>query len=396
MAKNIQFIYFTGFFVAIALIANTFFFDVTAVSIACSLMLLLILSYLYKHGNGLPESTLQKKQTSHELSSSNELIQTSLQEVSTVVAQQISVVENELNRTNTLVRDAVEGISSSFKHLQSLSSQQQHMMGQVISKQQGINSQEGLSLENFVIDSSKTLEEFVNVIITTSKQSLQAMTYTDDMSSQLEGIFDLLSEVESLASQTNLLALNAAIEAARAGEAGRGFAVVATEVRALSVNSTELNNDIRQEISKAQNIISNLKSAVEEMASADMTSTLESKENVSGMVTHIGQMTTDNNQLLAELARLAPEIDTTVATGVRSLQFEDLTSQALNSVQHNLDSLNELSQRLSRINLFESDHLAQLNELLALCKTTVETNNQHNENRSVSQESMDEGDVELF
>ena len=98
------------------------------------------------------------------------------------------------------------------------------------------------------------------------------------MIAQFDSIFSLLGQVENLANQTNLLALNAAIEAARAGEAGRGFAVVANEVRELSINSTELNEDIRNKISGAQGIISQLRTSVESMASADMTPTLKAKE----------------------------------------------------------------------------------------------------------------------
>ncbi|PKG81810.1 chemotaxis protein [Colwellia sp. 75C3] len=327
----------------------------------------------------------------------DELIHSVIYELQQFIHQEIKIVEKELERTKMLVADAVTGISESFKELQNLSDDQQQMIQLLISHSGNMEDGQGGSLESFVTDSNKTLDDFVGVIINTSKQSLETMTYTDDMVAQFDSIFKLLSQVEGLASQTNLLALNAAIEAARAGEAGRGFAVVANEVRSLSVGSTKLNEDIRTEINSAKEIIAKLRGSVETMASADMTSTLEAKDKMTVMMSHVEDVNNQTTQSVEELAIIAPKITEAVNIGVRSLQFEDLTRQSLESLQMNVSSLHEISDALATF--VKNPNVAVHQQLISLkttCQQVYQVTQQAEDSRSVKQLNMDEGEIDLF
>jgi len=312
--------------------------------------------------------------------------------------QEIEIIENEIGRTKGLVEEAVGGISDCFKHLEGLSAEQQEMIRVLIKSSTSFEHEnEESNLENFVAQSNHTLDNFVSVIINTSKQSLETMNYTDEMVTQFNAIFNLLSQVEGLASQTNLLALNAAIEAARAGDAGRGFAVVANEVRNLSIGSTDLNQDIRNEINTAQKTIDKLRHSVEQMASADMTPTLEAKNKMSVMMSHVDNVNKSTVSSVEELSVLSPKIKDAVANGVRSLQFEDLTRQSLHSLEMNVQSILAISDVLSGFeeNQQGSTH-NQLVLLKAKCQEIYQETKASENSRSVMQLSMDEGEVELF
>lgn len=384
-----------GLLIVGLVLIDLLFFQISYLSTTLTLLLSIILILLYRYSilseitSG--ESCLDDSQQTHDKE-----IKLTLTKIANLLSQQMEIVDTEVDRASVLIEEATTGISDSFKYLKSLSDEQQDMLNAAIGNRQGTLDEEGTTIESFVHDSSETLDTFVQVIITTSKQSLEAMSFTEDMSKQLEGIFSLLGQVESLASQTNLLALNAAIEAARAGDAGRGFAVVASEVRALSFNSTELNNDIREEISSAQTIIEKLKNSVQVMASADMTATLEAKSRVSTMVEHVGESNSKTNAIIKELAGLSPKIAETVAIGVRSLQFEDLTRQALLSLKSNTRTISALNQTLVGFEISKGNTYQELQALQHQCQAFIEQSQYDNKRRSVSQSSMDEGDVELF
>lgn len=307
------------------------------------------------------------------------------------------VINNEINRATTLVSEAVVGMSESFHNMKDISDKQHELLTQLINSNAGEHAEgESMNMQEFITESSQLLSEFVSVVINTAKQSIKTLNHIDDMVKQVDSIFALLENVEGLANRTNLLALNASIEAARAGEVGRGFAVVADEVRSLSISSSELNEQIRSKIDGAKVTIHSLRKSVEQMASADMTQTLQTQAKINDMTGSVGALNHNVQEILSTLEGMGDELDGAVGTAVRSLQFEDMTVQALQSVNVNLEKFNEVGRELKNLSHGNESVTTQLEHIRNVCASVKEHGALANEHRTVSQQSMDEGEVELF
>ena len=122
---------------------------------------------------------------------------------------------------------------------------------------------EPTDLQENIREIANTLKSSLSLMASTSAQlstqSQQIARVSRELSTTYQSSMvkfqdtdQMLSVIKNVAGQTNLLGVNAAIEAARVGDLGRGFEVVATEIRKLSVSTSESVKQTSQVISTIQ------------------------------------------------------------------------------------------------------------------------------------------------
>jgi methyl-accepting chemotaxis protein len=316
-----------------------------------------------------------------------------------VAGDGIQEVGNDLNQVRSLIVGAVAELSGAFDGFHADAQQQQNLMNSAVrilahGSAEGVEStSDEVTISKFVNDTSNILEAFVASAILTSKHSMDTVNMIDKMASQMNRIFDLLEDVKGIADQTNLLALNAAIEAARAGEAGRGFAVVADEVRKLSLNSTQFNEQIRTLVEQAQTTIDSTRDLVGKSASQDLNVLLSHKSSIDGMMAHLSNLETSLSGLIEKTTSVTDQISMRSATAVRALQFEDIARQVAEHAERKLGHLGQFFGASVEALVASPDHAVFA---CAQMQDAADTLRNFAPSKPAHQASMDEGEVELF
>ena len=328
---------------------------------------------------------------------SSEPVREALEDVRSALVDELGHATRELHQGLDLLRDAVSELGGGFDGLSNKTALQQSLLKQIIDVQDG-----GVSVQDFAARTGDLLEHFVGMIVQMSRESLRIVYRIDGMAKEMDAVFGLLRNVNTIAEETNLLALNAAIEAARAGESGRGFAVVAGEIRNLASNSNQLNERIGGHVERARTAMEQLRGLIGAMSSQDLNVALSAKGGIDAMTAHVTESDARSSKVADQVVEISRGLGSDVSTTVRSLQFEDILRQLITQTRTRLTELQDVTTECTRdieelaCTALEADALAERSQRVR-SRLAIQREKARLRSRGPAlQNSMEAGEIELF
>lgn len=315
--------------------------------------------------------------------------------------QQFVQLDDEVMRLESIQADAIKELFDAFTSLGEESRNQIAMISELI---QTIEEPADPEHKGFREEATGLIALFVSSIQEMSEGSLHLVNSMNSMNENINEVQSLLGEIDGISSQTNLLALNAAIEAARAGEAGRGFAVVADEVRALSGRSSDFSSQIRDNYQQILATMNDAKATIGKLASSDLDLTLTSQNRMEELMLELESQNSLVSNKLSTVSNISEQIQASVDQSLLGLQFEDMTKQLIGHMSSRIDVVKSFIEAISlfrqdftmaqRSDLDESteEHLEKLNRAMEVAHQLSE----QTINNPVTQDSMDDGDIDFF
>ena len=184
------------------------------------------------------------------------------------------------------------------------------------------------------------------------------------LSTQIDGVRDIVNSINEIADQTRIIAFNAELEAVRAGTSGRNFHIVAAEIRRLADSTMKSTQEIRQRITDVLDASRDLVSVsgngtaciadgmhmAQELEThfTDIKASADVTAGKSAEIAHIIEQQTEAfNQIVVTLRQISTGIDNfTDSTNMINTAAAEMEKQAerLSGLQHETYTADTCSQ----------------------------------------------------
>jgi len=316
----------------------------------------LVSSIKYKI-NGLNHTSFELSVNMGKTSTAVEQITSNLDNMKTIMIKQengaeeagnaVGVIKENIGSLKKIIEEQTESVNMSSSAIEEMTA--------------NINS-----VTRTLIENGKNVTELTEAS-ENGKTGLQLVAQEiREIAHDSEGLLEINSVMNNIASQTNLLSMNAAIEAAHAGEAGKGFAVVADEIRKLAESSRKQSKTTATMLKKIKASIDNITKSSNDVLNrfgaidSSVKTVSEHEQNIRNAME---EQEAGGKQILESIGRLR-DITSSVKKGSDDMEQsgETLVKETDAFIKISRETVQGMNEILTGINQI-NDSVGQVNEM---------------------------------
>ena len=319
-----------------------------------------------------------------------------LAEFGHLIDREVVGAQGELDRSRGLIREAVAQLNGSFRSMEEQSRRQRTMITSLVDD----DGAESPGVRGFADTAAVLTGDLARMLADGSREGVRTVQLIGEMAQNLDDMFVMFDDLKDIADQTARVAAKAA--APGIPDPRSALLALAFDLRQLTAQSNALNERIKVLIGSSRVIVSRVRVRVEDVAEREMNASIEAETRSDGLIEQVTALSRSLASGMGLVSQCGGQIGDDVTQAVRSLQFEDITNQAMTAA----------STHLKRLRAITKD-AAGLQRLLASAGGSASANTQtmeefsrdlrkkHHEwkkpaHKPVSQITMTSGGAELF
>lgn len=315
-------------------------------------------------------------------------IDSAFDDVAAGVEEELSGIRSQISQIESLLKDAIASLYEGFEGISDESKVQMTLMSDLMS--QAVSSHDDTpNIFQRTESASSLLKRLVDISIEGSRGSLKSLKSLEGLNHRIRKWVSAEDTMKGLVLDMQSL-VNADVPDIQA-------------IQALSQTMSLHQKNAVQDIEKVTSSIFQSYSLMKELASRDMDDVYQAKQEVEDLLAHFFVITDYLSSCRNDISECSGRMRHHLGVAIRALQFEDITTQSLGHTRLHLERMEgfvlRMTQGLSNIEVMDSDgvdgyaakikaihaDMMQYREELALDKKNP-----------VSQQNLDEGDVDLF
>ncbi|MDQ6968110.1 MAG: hypothetical protein Q9M14_05435 [Mariprofundaceae bacterium] len=299
---------------------------------------------------------------------------------------EINAIQGQTHQIESLLKDAIAALHEAFGSIHEASDQQMKVMTGMM--MEVVGATDDINIFQKAENASEILTGLVDTLLLSSKNNLRALTAMDSLQGNLQHLAELDQEQQALMVQLC--------------ECGKAEQVDVEKMRQLSQLLLDKQHAQTEFTIKTMASFKKTHQLIDSVASKDMVEVFAAKDKVESILQHFFQINELVTNTRVQVNQVNADMRKHLGSAIRALQFEDISSQSLGHTDRHLgrmagmiailtEGLANLDQSGITIEAYVAG-IASIHGAMSAYHQTL----QLEDSNPISQENMDEGDIDLF